>query len=137
MNNTLQRIVLPTSIIKTHGMKKNVRKIIGSMLILAILPAFILSSCEDSKDDDAVLGPNEVAIQSNAFTPLIITVPVNTTIIWTNKDANSHTVTSNDNSFDSGNITTNGTYSHQFTSAGTYQYHCSIHSNMTGTVIVQ
>ncbi len=36
----------------------------------------------------------------------------------------------------SGNIAPNGTYQHTFSAAGTYPYHCSIHSVMTGTVVV-
>ena len=82
-------------------------------------------------------GANEVFIQSNTFNPGTITVPVNTTITWTNKDGIAHTVTSNTaGQFDSGNLSANGTWSHLFSTAGTYQYHCKIHSSMTGTVIV-
>lgn len=82
-------------------------------------------------------GANEVWMQNNIFSPASITVPANTTIKWINKDGAAHTVTSNTGSFDSGSIAGGNTYSHQFTAAGTYPYNCSLHSGMSGTVIVQ
>jgi plastocyanin len=80
---------------------------------------------------------NEVWIQNMAFSPAMITVPVNTTIRWRNKDGAAHTVTGTQGAFDSGNIGAGGEYSRQFTSAGTYPYKCSFHASMTGTVVVQ
>jgi plastocyanin/predicted lipoprotein with Yx(FWY)xxD motif len=65
------------------------------------------------------------------------TVPVGTMVTWTNKDAASHTATANGGAFSSGNLSQNATYSFTFTQAGTYAYHCAIHSSMTGTVTVQ
>jgi plastocyanin len=37
---------------------------------------------------------------------------------------------------DSGNIANGGTYQHTFANVGTYNYHCTIHSGMAGSVIV-
>ncbi len=82
-------------------------------------------------------GTNEVWMQNTAFTPSSITVAVNTTIKWTNKDGMTHTVTSTSGLFDSGSISSGGTYSHQFATTGSYSYRCTIHSGMTGMVIVQ
>jgi plastocyanin len=110
-----------------------------------LLSVFVISnSC--NKDNsygnsggDGSKGPgaNEIFIQNMAFNPGTITVTVNTTITWTNKDGIDHTVTSNTaDLFDSGIIKSNGTYSYTFTSTGTYSYHCTIHPTMTGTVQV-
>src|ERR1051325_3952740 len=63
-------------------------------------------------------GANEVWIQNYAFNPSSITVPVNTTIKWTNKDAVTHTATSNNGVFDSGSINEGGTYSYHFSTPG-------------------
>ena len=83
-------------------------------------------------------GSNEVWIQSLAFSPSTITVSVNTTVKWTNKAGVAHTVTSDDGLFvSSGTINPNGTFSSQFTTAGTFNYHCSIHPSMVAKVIVQ
>jgi len=114
--------------------------IAGIMLITAI---GLFSSC--SKDDDdgygsgsGSPGANEVWMQSSSFNPGTRTVVVNTIVTWTNKDGTSHTVTSDNGSFtSSGNIANGGTYSYKFTVTGTYNYHCTLHSGMTGKVIVQ
>lgn len=81
-------------------------------------------------------GVNEVFIQGMAFNPKTITVVANTTITWTNKDAIGHTVTSNTSLFDSGLIGANGTYTHTFTTAGTFSYYCVVHPSMTASVTV-
>lgn len=104
------------------------------LLIFTVLT--ILLGCSKSKDTTTPVA-NEVLIQSFAFSPSTITVSVNTTITWTNKDAAAHTVTSDNGLFDSGNMNTDATYSHQFTTAGTFPYHCTYHSNMLARVIVQ
>ena len=78
-----------------------------------------------------------IDIQGYAFSPSSITINVGDTIVWTNYDSASHTVTSNDGTFDSGGISTGNTFSFTFTSAGTFNYYCSPHPNMTGSVTVQ
>jgi len=119
------------------------RLLSGIVFLFAVLS--ILGSCENTMND---MGPggnpggskgpgeNEVFIQNMAFNPSTITVAVNTTIKWTNKDAVIHTVTSDNGLFDSGNISSGGTYSFTFTASGTYKYHCTPHPSMTATVIV-
>jgi hypothetical protein len=78
-----------------------------------------------------------VTIQNFAFSPQTITVPPGTTVIWTNKDSMAHTVTSDTGAWrDSGNLATDQTFSHAFTKAGNYLYHCAIHPSMMAKVIV-
>ena len=78
-----------------------------------------------------------IDIQGMAFSPSSITINVGDTIVWTNYDSASHTVTSNDGTFDSGSISNGNTFSFTFTSAGTFNYYCAPHPNMTGSVTVQ
>jgi plastocyanin len=108
-------------------------KISLAIMLLAIV--FVAITCK--KDEDAKPGVNEVFIQNMAFSPSSITVAKHTSIKWTNKDSNNHTVTSNSGLFNSGNLGNGSTFSFTFDSAGTFNYHCSIHSSMTGSVIVQ
>jgi plastocyanin len=58
------------------------------------------------------------------------------TVTWTNKDATAHTVTDNGGSFDSGNIAADATYTMTFPKAGTFTYHCTIHSMMPAATVV-
>lgn len=81
-------------------------------------------------------GTNEVFIQGLAFNPASITVAAGTTITWTNKDAITHTVTSDSKLWDSGSVGPNGTFSFTFATAGTFPYHCNVHPSMTASVTV-
>jgi plastocyanin len=117
-----------------------------STLLIAIL--LISNSCNKSSYNYAtgmsnnpygtasVPGKNEVFIQGMSFTPATITVTAGTTITWTNKDGYAHTVTSDSKIFDSGNLASGSTFSYTFATAGTYPYHCGIHTSMTATVVV-
>ena len=77
---------------------------------------------------------NAVKIANFAFSPDTITVTAGTEITWINEDSTVHTVTGA--GFESGEIKPGQSYNHAFSSPGTYDYHCSIHSSMTGQVVV-
>lgn len=70
-----------------------------------------------------------------------LVIGVNNTVAWTNIDSTGHTVTSTSApsgaSFDSGNLNSGAKYTHTFAVPGTYQYKCSYHSQMTGTIVVK
>ena len=73
---------------------------------------------------------------------ITVIIGVNNTVAWTNNDSVDHTVTSvsvptGATSFDSGIMAAGATFTQTFTVPGTYQYHCSLHSWMTGTVTVK
>ncbi len=72
------------------------------------------------------------------YSPPTITVVmgVNNTITWINNDQAPHTVTDT-GVFDSGILNAGESWTHTFTTPGTYVYHCTIHPWMTGTVIVE
>lgn len=84
-------------------------------------------------------GPSthNVMISGFAFSPSTLTIKAGDTVTWTNQDSVAHTVVSDSGSeISSPSIPQGGSYSHTFTSAGTYNYHCSIHPSMTGQIIV-
>jgi plastocyanin len=64
-------------------------------------------------------------------------VKAGTTVTWTNNDSTTHHVASDTGVFDSGNLSPNTTFSYTFNNAGTFPYYCTIHTYMTGTIIVQ
>jgi plastocyanin len=117
---------------KTFSVSKS-RILAGGIILLTIL--LFTSNCSKTTTS-GMPGANEVLIQNMAFDPVTITVPANTTITWTNKDAVAHTVTSNSGLFESGSMNTNAVWSHLFTTPGSFPYHCAVHPTMTGTVIV-
>jgi predicted lipoprotein with Yx(FWY)xxD motif/plastocyanin len=77
-----------------------------------------------------------LTIQNFAFSPPVLNVPVGTVVTATNGDGVTHTWTSDSGSWDSDNIAQGATYSHTFSSPGTFTYHCEIHKSMKGTVQV-
>ncbi len=81
----------------------------------------------------------EVKIDNFSFGPAALTVPVGTTVTWTNRDDIPHTVVSTDEPkvFKSKVLDTDEKFSFTFSKAGTYPYFCSIHPKMTAKVIVQ
>ncbi|HVZ55207.1 MAG TPA: cupredoxin family copper-binding protein [Chitinophagaceae bacterium] len=79
---------------------------------------------------------NTVSISGMAFSKSDLAVSAGTTVTWTNNDAVAHTVTADDGSFDSGSIASGKTFTHTFSAAGSYPYHCSIHSGMTAKITV-
>jgi len=74
------------------------------------------------------------------FQPQQITVKRGTTVTWINRDPYVHTVTSGPQGSSTGlfdaTVNSGQKFSYTFTQAGTYPYHCRIHSEMYGTVIV-
>ena len=80
---------------------------------------------------------NAIAIQNFAYAPATVTVKVGTTVTWTNKDTDAHTVTSmNGGPLHSQPLNTGDSYRYTFTTAGRYDYLCTIHPFMTATVVV-
>jgi plastocyanin len=79
-------------------------------------------------------------ISDTAFSPTVLFLNKGDAVIWTNKGKLTHTVTETSNAgygFSSGQLATGMAYSHTFTVSGTYDYKCSNHPALTGTVIVR
>ncbi len=96
-----------------------------------------MDNMKSSGSSTAPEATNSVEISNMAFGPASITVKKGATVTWTNKDSIAHTVTGDSQDGPASKSLANGdTYSFTFNSAGTFKYHCSIHSSMTGTVTV-
>ncbi|HEX5086476.1 MAG TPA: plastocyanin/azurin family copper-binding protein [Nocardioides sp.] len=77
-----------------------------------------------------------VTVANMAFSPASVSTTLGGAVTWTFKDATAHTTTSDQGFWDSGTKFGGSTYTRTFTSAGTFAYHCTIHSMMRGTVKV-
>ena len=84
----------------------------------------------------APVAGEQVSIDNFAFAPATLTVKAGGTVTWTNHDEEPHTVAANDGTFHSPGMGTGATFSHTFPAAGTFDYVCSIHPMMHGTVVV-
>ena len=77
-----------------------------------------------------------VSISGMKFASQTVVVGVGGTVTWTHDDTPPHDVTS-DGNFASSILNAGDTFSQTFTEPGTYNYYCSVHPGMRGTVIVQ
>ena len=104
-----------------------------AIMILSVLPVMDVDAGESKSSS------HSVDIQNWVFDPQDITIFVGDSITWTNQDSTSHTATSNSgpDSFDSGNMQSSAVFTYTFTASGTYNYECSIHPSMTGTITVE
>ncbi len=107
------------------------------------LGAVVASLGCGSKSSTGTSGPgaNEVWMQNTAFNPATRSVATRTMVTFTNKDGIAHTVTATSVPggavmFDAGIVVGGGTFQQTFTVPGTYQYQCTIHAGMSGTITV-
>lgn len=95
-----------------------------------------VSASATTADSPTPHGGTAVTISDFKFNPAQLTVPAGASVTWTNQDEEPHTVAAKDGSFHSPGLDTHGSYSYTFTAPGSYDYVCSIHPFMTGTVVV-
>jgi plastocyanin len=99
--------------------------LVAAGLLLAALPS-------------SAAGPvADVAIQFAAYGPSQIDVLPGQTVRWTNVSVRTHTVTSDDGLFNSGDVDSGHRFSFGFESPGTYAYHCTIHPGIVGEIDVR
>ena len=87
--------------------------------------------------EPAATNGTEVKIDNFTFGPQRVTVRPGTTVTWINQDDIPHTVVSTSLAFRSKVLDTDDKFSFTFTTAGTFEYFCSLHPHMTGTIVVE
>ncbi len=118
--------------------------IVPFLAILAII--FVANSVNAYAETQVTItvyasSPNCVDNET-CYSPSELTTLAGSNVTWLNDSVTIHTVTSGnpldgpDGTFDSSIIMSGDTFSHTFTESGNYQYYCTIHPWMTGTVIV-
>lgn len=114
--------------------KKTMISILAAALPVALAAVLVMHPTRAKGADAAA---TEVRVDNFTFVPATLTVPVNSTVTWVNKDDIPHVIASNDGLFKSKALDTDQKYSYTFTTAGTYAYYCSIHPKMVGKIVVQ
>jgi plastocyanin len=77
-----------------------------------------------------------VEILNNAFNPPQLNVAPGTTVTFVNRDSVPHTVTADNGLFDSGELAPGASYPVVLDGAGTVTYHCKLHPEMRGSIVV-
>ena len=85
----------------------------------------------------AYAAETEVKIDQFAFAPHRVVVKAGTTVTWINDEDIPHTVASSTKLFKSNALDTKDKFSFTFTTPGAYEYFCSLHPHMTGTIVVE
>ena len=84
------------------------------------------------------VGIIQVTIRLVRFSPETLEIKTGQTVEWTNDDLTPHTVTSQGaGDLNSGSIDAGASWRHTFTQAGSFQYYCTFHPEMKGTVVVK
>jgi plastocyanin len=110
------------------------KAIFAASVVLSIAALLLLHPVQARSQDSK---GTEIKIDNFTFGPDAMTVPVNSTVTWVNKDDIPHTVVAKDGAFKSRALDTDQKFSFKFDKAGTYLYYCSVHPKMVGKIVVQ
>ena len=113
------------------------RTILFTGVPVALLLAVSALVLHPTKATAGANSATEVRVDNFTFGPETLTVPVNSTVTWVNKDDIPHVIASNEGLFKSKALDTDQSFSYTFTKPGTYPYYCSIHPKMVGKIVVQ
>ena len=119
MRNTLRNAVIAASL--------------GAATATLVAPLLAAITLPVSAQD----APGAVGIDNFTFNPQKLTVKAGTTVTWTNQDDIPHAIAAVSKQFKSKALDTGDAYSFTFTTPGAYEYFCSLHPHMTGTIVVE
>ena len=112
-------------------------KMAGLLCGIAFLNLSLFALGDEMKNADSTK-QNRIEIKDFAFNPQTITVKSGDKITWINRDEEPHTVVSVGKKFPrSSGLDTDQEYSITAGAPGTYEYFCSVHPKMTGTIVVE
>ncbi|MEP6954180.1 MAG: cupredoxin family copper-binding protein [Solirubrobacteraceae bacterium] len=121
-------------------------------LIVSLVACVAIAGCGSSSDSSKSTSTSAPAASSSsssssggvtikaagfAFDPKSVTVKKGQKVTWTNSDSAPHNVTSSDGTIKSKDFTKGQSFTYTATKAGTFDYVCTIHPQMTATLIVQ
>ena len=86
---------------------------------------------------DPPAASNRIMIKDFMFSPMQLTTKVGVEITWVNEDDEPHTVVSDSGLFHSAALDTGKEYTFRFDKPGTYHVFCSMHPQMTATIVVE
>lgn len=130
---------------RVTGTNRFVHIVVGTGAVLALLIALYLGATrlysqarvQAAQQAPVVTGVTQVALTNYTFSPVNIRIVKGTTVTWINKDAASHNIVFDNHMVQSDILPAHrGIYRYTFPTPGTYPYHCGLHPEMVGKVIV-
>ena len=109
------------------------------MCAISFLNLSIFALAGEMKNADSTsTTQNKIEIKDFAFSPQTLTVKSGEKITWINRDEEPHTVVSVGKKFQkSSALDTDQKFTITAGAPGTYEYFCSVHPKMTGTIVVE
>lgn len=110
------------------------RRLLGTAVLAALLVTGLPAATSSQQA--------EVILQDFEFRPAVTRVSIDESgsgsvdVRWMNNGPSTHTVTADGGVFDSKELARGVTFSFRFRSAGTFDYHCNIHREMKGQIVV-
>ena len=115
------------------------RKVAALSCAIAFLNLSLFAIAGEMKNDDNASGKqNRIEIKDFAFNPQSITVKSGAKVTWINRDEEPHTIVSVGKQFKKSTaLDTDQEFTITVGAPGTYEYFCSVHPKMTGTIVVE
>lgn len=120
--------------------------IVASLLFSSLVVSNLSTLAQEAKPSlvkDVSIVANAATMGDKAYSPNPIEVKVGEGVTWSNDDSQIHTATSGaagaadaGSVFDSGILSPDATFDFVFDKAGTYDYYCTMHPQMVGSVTV-
>jgi plastocyanin len=111
--------------------------VILAAVVVGVYFIFFNNNNDNNVNQTPMRSADSISVKNFAFNPSTLTIKTGTKVTWVNDDSVAHTIT-----FDSGMVPNSPilspgqSYSVTFANLGSFNYHCSIHPMMLGTVIV-
>ena len=107
--------------------------------LFAVCGAALLATASGAVAQQVATGTAEIDIKNFAFVPATLTVAAGTAVTWVNQDEEPHNIVSlgKPRVFRSQGLDGGEKYSFVFDKPGTYEYVCSVHPHMHGTIVVK
>jgi plastocyanin len=116
----------------------NARKKVAALSCAIAFLNLSLFAIAGEMKSDASTKQNRIEIKDFAFNPQTITVKSGETVTWINRDEEPHTIVSVGKQFKKSTaLDTDQEFTITAGAPGTYDYFCSVHPKMTGTIVVE
>ena len=127
-------------------MKKGLVIAIIIILVIALAAGFyfmkysspVVKTSGTDSGQGTVAGPGSIiSIKNFNFNPTTVNIKVGESVTWNNEDSAPHSIISDSGTeLASKTFSSGQSYTYTFNTAGTYEYHCGVHTSMKGKVVV-